>query len=73
MEDLIIGANATKQKIVDAINESGQPAFVLNYIIKEIQAKLEKLEQEQLQEALKMKEEKQDQEKKKKEVKDGQD
>lgn len=74
-ELLIIRANETKQKIINTINESGLPAFVINYIIKEIQQQVEPIEQSQLQQALHNKEEreKQEKEKKEKEVKDGQD
>lgn len=68
MEDVIIRTNETKQKLVDTINESGLPAFILNSIIKELQQQLEQLEQSQLQQALQNKEEK---EKKEEEVKDG--
>ena len=66
MEDLIILAHEFKQELVNTINNSGLPAFVLEPIIKDIYEQILKEDNRQYQEAVMAKEKKN----KKKEVKE---
>ena len=52
MDEIIIRAHDTKEKIVQTINESNMPAIILRPMIKEIYDQLERIEQEQYQTAL---------------------
>lgn len=58
MEDLIIRERETKEKIVNLINGTQLPAFILKPIVKDLYEQLEILEQNQYKEALKVKESK---------------
>ena len=56
MEDLIIKEREFKEKIVEVINNSGLPAFLIKPTLKELLQQVELLEQQQYQEAVKSKE-----------------
>ncbi len=58
MEELIIKEREFKEKIVETINNSNLPAFIIQPILKELLGQVELLEQEQYKKALKQKEEK---------------
>ncbi len=58
MEELILKEREFKEKIVEVINNSGLPAFVVKPTLKELLGQVELLEQQQYQQALKEKEEK---------------
>lgn len=64
MEDLIIQAHEIKQELVNAINNSGLPAFVLEPIIKDIYEQILKEDNRQYQEAIQTKEQKKEEKKK---------
>lgn len=51
MDELIIREREFKENIVDMINASGMPAFILKSIIKELFEQLSLLEQKQYEEA----------------------
>lgn len=56
MDELILKEREFKENIVQMINTSGMPAFILKPIIKELYEQLNLLEQQQYEEALKNKE-----------------
>lgn len=58
MEEIILKEREVREKIVETINNSGLPAFVLKNIIKELYDQLSNIEQQQYEEALKIKENK---------------
>ena len=58
MEEIIMKERETKEKIVDVINQSNLPAFILKPMIKDLFEQISQLEEQQYQEALKLKEEK---------------
>ena len=64
MEDLIIQAHEIKQELVNTINNSGLPAFVLEPIIKDIYEQILKEDNRQYQEAIQTKEQKKEEQKK---------
>lgn len=51
MDELILMEREFKENIVDMINASGMPAFILKSIIKELFEQLSLLEQKQYEEA----------------------
>ena len=58
MEEIILKEREFKEKIVEVINNSSLPAFIIKPTLKELLGQVELLEQQQYQEALKQKEEK---------------
>lgn len=58
MEELILKDREVKQRLVEVINDSNLPAFILKPIIKEIYEQLNNLTEQQYQEALKSKQNK---------------
>lgn len=58
MEDFILKEREFKEKIVEVINNSDLPAFIIKPTLKELLGQITLLEQQQYQEALKQKEEK---------------
>ena len=58
MEELILKERDFKEKLVDLVNKSELPAFVLKPIIKELYDQLIILEQQQYEQIQKQKEEK---------------
>ena len=64
MEDLIIKEREFKEKIVEVINTSNLPAFIIKPTLKELLGQVELLEQEQYNRALKTKEETKEKKKK---------
>lgn len=56
MDELILKEREFKENMVDMINASGMPAFILKNIIKELYDQLNIIEQQQYEEALKNKE-----------------
>ena len=52
MEEVILKKREFEEKLVQLINESGLPAFILKPTFKEIYEQLNILEQQQYQEAL---------------------
>lgn len=58
MEEVILKKKEFEEKIVELVNESGLPAFILKPIIKDLFDQLNILDQQQLEQAQKMKEEK---------------
>ena len=58
MEELILKEREVREKVVEIINNSGLPAFMLKTIIKDLYDQLEVIEQQQYAEALKNKEKK---------------
>lgn len=65
MEDLIIKENEFRQELVNAINNSELPAFILEPMIKDIYEQIQREKERQYQEAVKAKEEQKKEEKKK--------
>lgn len=63
MEEVIIKKREFDEKMVQLINESGLPAFILKPTFKEIYDQLNVLEQQQYQEALASKKEEESKEK----------
>lgn len=59
MEEVILKEREIREKIVELMNTSGLPAFMLKTIIKDLYEQLNVIEQEQYAEALKNKENKQ--------------
>lgn len=55
MEELILHKKEFEEKLVNLINESNLPAFILKPIIKELFEQLNILEQQQLEQAQKIK------------------
>lgn len=53
MEEVILKEREVREKIVENINNSGLPAFILKNIIKELHDQLSNIEQQQYEEALK--------------------
>ncbi len=64
MEDLIIKEREFKEKIIEVINNSNLPAFIIKPTLKELLGQVELLEQEQYNQALKTKEETKEKKKK---------
>ena len=58
MEEIILKEREFKEKIVEIINNSNLPAFIIKPTLKELLGQVELLEQQQYQEALEQKEEK---------------
>lgn len=58
MEEVILKEREVREKVVEIINNSGLPAFMLKPIIKDLYDQLEVVEQQQYAEALKNKEKK---------------
>lgn len=58
MEEVILMKKDFEEKLVKIINESNLPAFILKPIIKDMFEQLNVLEQQQLEQAKKVKEEK---------------
>ena len=58
MEELILKVKEFKEKMVEVVNNSKLPAFILKTILEELLQQIEILEQQEYQEALKLKEEK---------------
>lgn len=58
MDEVILKEREVREKIVEIINNSGLPAFMLKTIIKDLYGQLEAIEQQQYAEALKNKEKK---------------
>lgn len=56
MKELIIKERETKEKIIGVINNSGLPAFVLRFIMKELSEQLDALTEKQYEEAKNAKE-----------------
>lgn len=57
MEEVILKKKEFEEKIVELINESGLPAFILKPIIKDLFEQLNILDQQQLEQAQKNKKE----------------
>lgn len=60
MEEIILLKKEFEEKIVTLINESNLPAFILKPIIKELFEQLNILEQQQLEQAQKIKKDKEE-------------
>ena len=60
MEEIILLKKEFEEKLVDLINTSNLPAFILKPIIKELFEQLNVLEQQQLEQAQKIKKDKED-------------
>lgn len=58
MEEIILKKKEFEEKLVELINKSELPAFILKPIIKDLFEQLNMLEQQQLEQAQKIKEEK---------------
>ena len=58
MEEVILKEREIREKIIEIINNSGLPAFMLKAVIKELYEQLNIIEQQQYEEALKNKESK---------------
>ena len=58
MDEVILKEREVKEKIVETINSSGLPAFMLKTILKDLFEQLNVIEQQQYEEALKNKEKK---------------
>lgn len=58
MEEVILMKKEFEENLVELINESKLPAFILKPIIKDLFEQLNMLEQQQLEQAQKIKEEK---------------
>ena len=58
MEELILKERKFKEEIVKAINNSNLPAFILKPTIKEVLVQIESVEQQQYEEALRIKQKK---------------
>lgn len=58
MDEVILKEREVKEKIVETINTSGLPAFMLKTILKDLFEQLNVIEQQQYEEALKNKEKK---------------
>lgn len=58
MEEVILMKREFEENLVELINESKLPAFILKPIIKDLLEQLNLLEQQQLEQAQKIKEEK---------------
>jgi len=58
MEEVILMKREFEENLVELINESKLPAFILRPIIKDLLEQLNLLEQQQLEQAQKIKEEK---------------
>lgn len=58
MEEVILMKREFEENLVELINESKLPAFILKPIIKDLFEQLNMLEQQQLEQAQKIKEEK---------------
>ena len=58
MEEVILKERELRENIVETINKSGLPAFMLKTFIKDLYNQLEVIEQQQYAEALKNKENK---------------
>ena len=56
MEEIIIKKREFEEKIVQTINESKLPAFIIKPIIKELYEQINTLEQQQYEQACKAKE-----------------
>ena len=62
MEELILKERETKQKLVDLINTSGLPAFILKPILKEMLEQLNIVEEAQYNQAQELKAKKEEKE-----------
>lgn len=58
MEEIIIKKREFEEELVKLINDSNLPAFILKPVIKDLFEQLNVLEQQQFEQAQKMKEEK---------------
>lgn len=58
MDEVILKEREVKEKIVETINSSGLPAFMLKTILKDLFEQLNVIEQQQYEEAIKNKEKK---------------
>ena len=58
MEEIILKERETKEKLVDVINQSNLPAFILKPMLKDLFEQINQLEEQQYQEAVKIKNEK---------------
>ena len=58
MDEVILKEREVKEKIVETINSSGLPAFMLKTILKDLFEQLNVIEQQQYEEAKKNKEKK---------------
>ena len=58
MEELIIKEREFKEKMVELINNSSLPAFIIKPTLKELLGQVDLVEQQQYKEALKQKQEK---------------
>lgn len=58
MDEVILKEREVKEKIVETINTSGLPAFMLKTILKDLFEQLNVIEQQQYEEAIKNKEKK---------------
>ncbi len=58
MEEIILKERETRENIVDVVNKSNLPAFILKNIIKDLYEQINQIEQQQYTEALKNKEDK---------------
>lgn len=65
MEEIILKKREFEENLVNLINESNLPAFILKPVIKDLFEQLNVLEQQQLEQAQKNKEEKNKKEKNK--------
>ena len=63
MEELILKKKEFEEELVKLINSSNLPAFILKPVIKDLFEQLNVLEQQQLEQAQKMKKEKDKEEK----------
>lgn len=60
MEEIILMKKEFEEKLVNLVNESNLPAFILKPIIKELFEQLNILEQQQLEQAQKIKKDKEE-------------
>lgn len=67
MEEIILKKREFEENLVELINESKLPAFILKPVVKDLFEQLNILEQQQLEQAQKNKEEKNKKEKNKEE------
>ena len=58
MEELILKERETREKLVEVVNDSKLPAFILKTIIKDLYEQLNQIEQQQYGEALRSKQNK---------------
>lgn len=58
MQNIIIANQKFQENIVNLVNNSGLPAFIMKQTLKDVVALLEQLEEQQLQEAIQNEEKK---------------